>query len=167
MLMYKLLGANCNRFRQVAAQKLQIYLLPTVGRQHIILHSRTQSPSCDGNSCPDLRRVIYGRNLVPRASDPLEGTWGSGIIRFREESDWPLIWNAQFDLSHDSWLPATDYPRASRSFPRIAGSGNEIDMVASRDFGYFEFYDVESRDQWMLDRPTHEAMYKRCYSQES
>ena len=28
-----------------------------------------------------------------------------------EESDWPLIWNAQFDLSQDFWLPATDYPR--------------------------------------------------------
>ena len=25
------------------------------------------------------------------------------------------------------FLPETDYPRASRSFPRIAGSGNEID----------------------------------------
>jgi hypothetical protein len=24
------------------------------------------------------------------------------------------------------FLPETDYPRASRSFPRIAGSGNEI-----------------------------------------
>ena len=49
------------------------------------------------------------------------------IIRFREESDWPLIWTALFVLSQDSWLPATDYPRASRSFPRIAGSGNEIE----------------------------------------
>jgi hypothetical protein len=65
-------------------------------------------------------------NLIARACDPREGTRGSGIIRFREESDWSLIWNAQFGLSQDSWLPATDYPRASRSFPRIAGSGNEI-----------------------------------------
>ena len=65
-------------------------------------------------------------NLVPRGCDPREGTRGSGIIRFREESAWPLIWNAHFGLSQDSWLPATDYPRASRSFPRIAGSGNEI-----------------------------------------
>jgi hypothetical protein len=39
-------------------------------------------------------------------------------------------WNAQFNLSQDYWLPATDYPRASRSFPRIAGSGNEIDIGA-------------------------------------
>jgi hypothetical protein len=70
-------------------------------------------------------------NLVPRAWDPREGTWGSGIIHFREESDWALIWNAQFSLSQDSWLPATDYPRASRSFPRIAGSGNEIDPEVS------------------------------------
>jgi hypothetical protein len=29
-------------------------------------------------------------------------------------------------LARDSWLPATDYPRAFVSFPRIAGSGNEI-----------------------------------------
>jgi hypothetical protein len=58
-------------------------------------------------------------NLVPR-----EGTiGGSGIIRFREEPDWPL---KRMNLSHDSWLPAMDYPRASRSFPRIAGLGNEI-----------------------------------------
>ena len=56
----------------------------------------------------------------------------SGIIRFREESDWPLIWNARFNLSQDSWLPATDYPRASRSFPRIAGSGNEIGKKQSQ-----------------------------------
>ena len=27
------------------------------------------------------------------------------------------------------FLPETDYPRASRSFPRIAGSGNEIENV--------------------------------------
>ena len=38
--------------------------------------------------------VKYLRNLVPRACDPREGTRGSGIIRFREESDWPLKWNA-------------------------------------------------------------------------
>jgi hypothetical protein len=31
-------------------------------------------------------------NLVPRACDPWEGNAGSGIIRFREESDWPLKW---------------------------------------------------------------------------
>jgi hypothetical protein len=69
---------------------------------------------------------LEGSNLVPRACGPREGTWGSGIIRFREESDWPLKWNAQFNLSQDSRLPATDDPRASRCFPRIAGSGNEI-----------------------------------------
>ena len=33
-------------------------------------------------------------NLVPRACDPREGTRGSGIIRFREESGWPLKGNA-------------------------------------------------------------------------
>jgi hypothetical protein len=40
-----------------------------------------------------LRRpLIYACNLVPRACDPWEGNEGSGIIRFREESDWPLKW---------------------------------------------------------------------------
>jgi hypothetical protein len=82
--------------------------------------------------CKDLTTTLawhisrFQLNLVPGAWNPREGTWGSGIIRFGEESDWPLIWNAQFNLSQDSWLPPTDYPRASRSFPRIAGSGNEI-----------------------------------------
>jgi hypothetical protein len=38
--------------------------------------------------------VIWDINLVPRACDPREGTRGSGIIRFRDESDWPLKWNA-------------------------------------------------------------------------
>jgi hypothetical protein len=40
------------------------------------------------------RQFLISFNLVPRACDPREGTWGSGIIRFREESDWPLKWNA-------------------------------------------------------------------------
>jgi hypothetical protein len=75
-----------------------------------------------------IRTVHVSHNLVPRVCDPREGTRGSGIICFREESDWLLKWNAQFNLSQDSWLPATDYPRGSRSFPRIAGSGNEIDV---------------------------------------
>jgi hypothetical protein len=80
--------------------------------------------------CILLHRIRkYSSNLVPRACDPREGTRGSGIIRFREESDWPLKWNAWFNLSQDSWLPATDYPRAPRSFPRIAGSGNEIGEI--------------------------------------
>jgi hypothetical protein len=40
-------------------------------------------------------RVSQGLcDLVPRACDPREGTWGSGINRFREKSDWPLTWNA-------------------------------------------------------------------------
>ena len=38
---------------------------------------------------PWVRLLI---NLVPRACDPWEGNEGSGIIRFREESDWPLKW---------------------------------------------------------------------------
>jgi hypothetical protein len=65
-------------------------------------------------------------NLVPRACDPREGTRGSGIIRCRK----PIIL-AKIELRIPfqrpiRFLPETDYPRASRSFPRIAGSGNEI-----------------------------------------
>jgi hypothetical protein len=81
-------------------------------------------------------------NLVPRACDPREGTGGSGIICFREESDWPLIWKAQFNLSQDSWLPATDYPRASRSFPRIAGSGNEIGLICTLHRNFSHVYKI-------------------------
>ena len=36
--------------------------------------------------------VLNSHNLVPRACDPREGNEGSGIIRFREDSDWPLKW---------------------------------------------------------------------------
>ena len=38
------------------------------------------------------RLAGINRNLVPRACDPREGNEGSGIIRFREDSDWPLKW---------------------------------------------------------------------------
>ena len=37
-----------------------------------------------------LQKVPDHANLVPRACDPREGNEGSGIIRFREDSDWPL-----------------------------------------------------------------------------
>ena len=39
---------------------------------------------------PHSGPTSYPGNLVPRACDPWEGNEGSGIIRFREESDWPL-----------------------------------------------------------------------------
>ena len=65
-------------------------------------------------------------NLVPRACDPWEGNEGSGIIRYRKprilakiELRIPFQWPIRF-------LPETDYPRAFVSFPRIAGTGNEI-----------------------------------------
>jgi hypothetical protein len=39
-----------------------------------------------------IRTNIRTCNLVPRACDPREGNEDSGIIRFREDSDWPLKW---------------------------------------------------------------------------
>jgi hypothetical protein len=67
-------------------------------------------------------------NLVPRACDPREGTWGSGIIRRRKPG---ILGMDKIELHIPyqrpiRFLPEMDYPRASRSFPRIAGSGNEI-----------------------------------------
>jgi hypothetical protein len=65
-------------------------------------------------------------NLVPRACDPREGTWGSGIIRCRKPG---FLAKIELRIPFQRpirFLPETDYPRASRSFPRISGSGNEI-----------------------------------------
>jgi hypothetical protein len=55
-------------------------------------------------------------NPLPEAKNP-------GLLA-KIELRIPFQWPIRF-------LPETDYPRASRSFPRIAGSGNEIgDEVA-------------------------------------
>jgi hypothetical protein len=56
-----------------------------------LLNYFTLSKTVKGDDFTYLRGEC---NLIPRACDPREGTWGSGIIRFREESDWPLKWNA-------------------------------------------------------------------------
>ena len=69
---------------------------------------------------------ISPTNLVPRACDPREGTRGSGIIRCRKPG---ILAKTELRIPYQrpiTSLPETDYPRASRSFPRIAGSGNEI-----------------------------------------
>jgi hypothetical protein len=68
-------------------------------------------------------------NLVSRACDPREGMWGSGIIRCRKPG---ILAKIELHIPFQRpirFLPETDYPRASRSFSRIAGSGNEIALV--------------------------------------
>jgi hypothetical protein len=68
-------------------------------------------------------------NLVPRACDPREGTWGSGIIHCRKPG---ILAKTKLRIPYQRpirFLPEMDYPRASRSFPRIAGSGNEIGIL--------------------------------------
>ena len=65
-------------------------------------------------------------NLVPRACYPREGTRRSGIIRCRKPGILAKIELRMPFQRPIRILPETDYPRASRSFPRIAGSGNEI-----------------------------------------
>ena len=65
-------------------------------------------------------------NLVPRTCDPREGNEGSGIIRYRKPR---ILAKIELRIPFQRpirFLPETDYPRASRSFPRITGSGNEI-----------------------------------------
>ena len=77
--------------------------------------------------------IIFARqspvlsNLVPRACDPREGTRGSGIIRCRKPGILAKIELRTPFQRLIRFLPETDYPRASRSFPKIAGSGNEIE----------------------------------------
>jgi hypothetical protein len=62
----------------------------------------------------------------PRASDSREGTQGSGIIRCRKPG---ILAKIELRIPFQRpirLLPETDYPRASRSLPRITGSGNKI-----------------------------------------
>jgi hypothetical protein len=66
-------------------------------------------------------------NPLSRACDPREGTWGSGIICCRKPG---ILAKIELRIPFQQairFLPETDYPRASRSFPRISGLGNEID----------------------------------------
>jgi hypothetical protein len=68
-------------------------------------------------------------NLVPRACDPREGTRGSGIVRCRKPG---ILAKIELRIPFQRpirFLPETDYPRAFGSFPRIAGSGNEIAWI--------------------------------------
>ena len=77
------------------------------------------------------KRFHFGHNLVPRACDPREGTRGSGIIRCRKPG---ILAKIELRIPFQRpirFLPETDYPRALRSFPRIAGSGNEIVLVTA------------------------------------
>jgi hypothetical protein len=83
-----------------------------------------------------IKSMVYNfTNLVPRACDPREGTRGSGIIRCRKPGILAKI-EPRIPLQRPiRFLPETDYPRASRSFPRIAGSGNEIAISRVYIFG--------------------------------
>jgi hypothetical protein len=74
-------------------------------------------------------------NLVPQACDPREGTWCSGIIRCRKPG---ILAKTELRIPFQRpirFLPESDYPRASRSFSRIAGSWNEIGEWAEEDPG--------------------------------
>jgi hypothetical protein len=71
----------------------------------------------------------HAGNLVSRACDHREGKRGSGIIRCRKPG---ILVKIELRVPFQRpirFLPETDYHRASRSFPRIEGSGNEIVML--------------------------------------
>jgi hypothetical protein len=87
----KLLNQRCNSKRSYTVGNF----LPTGLSVFIMISCKEMGNFRIFNANMDL----YLANLVPRACDPREGTWGSGIIRFRDESDWPLKWNAQFNYS--------------------------------------------------------------------
>jgi hypothetical protein len=80
------------------------------------------NPNANNANCG----LWFRDNLVPRACDPREGTRGSGIIHCRKPG---ILAKIKLRIPFQRpvrFLPETDYTRASRSFPRIAGSGNEI-----------------------------------------
>ena len=93
-------------------------------------------------------------NLVPRACDPREGTRGSGIIRCRKPG---ILAKIELRIPFQRpirFLPETDYPRASRSFPRIAGSGNEIDSSPGSGPTSYPVYYLRSINPPFLTVPT-------------
>jgi hypothetical protein len=61
-----------------------------------------------------------GHNLVPRGCDPREGTRGSGIIRFREESDWLLKWMRSSILARIPGFRQRIIPE-----PRVSSRGSQ------------------------------------------
>jgi hypothetical protein len=85
-------------------------------------------------------------NLVPRACDPREGTRGSEIIRCRKPG---ILAKIELRIPYQRpirFLPETDYPRASRSFPRITGSGNEISsLIARKESNPFHFFRIVAK----------------------
>jgi hypothetical protein len=92
-------------------------------------------------------------NLVPRACDHWEGTRGSGIIRCRKPG---ILAKIELRIPFQRpirFFPETDYPRASRSFPRIAGSGNEIGRAALKGSPFFHPRVSFSRVSLRRERP--------------
>ena len=91
-----------------------------------------------------------GHNLVPRACDPREGNEGSGIIRFREDSDWPLKWMRSSILAtipgfRQRIIPEPSFPsqgsqaRGTRLVwpePLNDGSGYEIGAMPVHGLGW-------------------------------
>ena len=99
---------------------------------------------------PSAERVISMRsNLVPRACDPREGTWGSVIIRCRKPGILAKDWTAHSISTANSANqipPWNGLSQTSRSFPRIAGSENEIGCAVESPI---------SSDYWCKDRSSH------------
>ena len=103
---------------------------PPLEETHAIYTGKLAIVVCQSKHCVYWHIVAHA-NLVLRACDPREGTRGSGINRCRKPGILAKI-ELRIPLQRPiRFLPGTDYPRASRSFPRIAGSGNEIALMPS------------------------------------
>jgi hypothetical protein len=83
-------------------------------------------------ACVDFRERM-GMHIdiqsLPRACDPLEGTRGSGIIRCRKPG---ILAKTELRIPYQRpirFLPETDYPRASRSFPRITTHAPSLSFI--------------------------------------
>jgi hypothetical protein len=82
-------------------------------------------------------------NLVRRACDAREGTWGSGIIRCRKPG---ILAKTELRIPYQRpirFLPETDYSRVSRSFPRIAGSENEIETTKACGASFYWLHNIK------------------------
>jgi hypothetical protein len=79
-----------------SVHKSKLFFIKSKSKHKISAHSlQLRANRADKNNKKgQALDVNFRSNLVPRACDPREGTRGSGIIRFREESDWLLKWSA-------------------------------------------------------------------------
>jgi hypothetical protein len=94
-------------------------------------------------------------NLVPRACDPRERTRGSGIIRFREESDWPLKWMRSSILARIIGFRRRIIPEPRVPSRRSQAQGTRLTMTQS-----------QQTQSTVASWPRCPTLYKLCWATE-